>query len=358
MRTDLLATAAVAALLFAPVAAGAQSSGYAHAPFREHPIEAAQGAALERLGVAARALALSGAADDEDEDKDDDEAAGDGGEEDEEEGGPLADLVLLRASLAAVSPELADKLTAAVDEMIEAAEDGKDLEEPAEEVVLKAQEAREKLLPPAVADAPAFRAAMMASLLLDEGGVAEGYEEASQGEASAYAAGYAALQRVKSLWEGLAAGASPEQTADVAAMFGLLDALFPTEAMPERLSPDPEQAEAPAQQLVGLLEGVADAELYLGRDLAAAMTVVHDVAAKGCAAVAAGDAAVGVEELRIAAAYYEQTVRDTLGMLAPEAATAIDEGLEELDEDEADELAERCTPLLQGLAAGRTALTP
>jgi hypothetical protein len=128
--------------------------------------------------------------------------------------------------------------------------------------------------------------------------------------------------------------------------------------MPERLSPDPEQAEAPAQQLVGLLESVANTELYLSRDLAAAVTVVHDVAAKGCATLEAGKEAVGVDELRIAAGYYDQTLRDTLGMMVPETAAAIAEGLEELDEGDADKAAEACGLLLQGLAAGRTALTP
>ena len=160
--------------------------------------------------------------------------------------------------------------------MVEAAEHGADAAEPAEDVIRLTEEARGKLLPAAIADTPGFQAALMASLLLEEGGVAEGYEEATEGEASAYAIGYFALQRVKALWQGLAGQASPEQSADVAAMLAILDGLFPSQEMPERLSPDPEQAEAPAQQLVGLLEGVADAELYLGRDLGAAAAVVHD----------------------------------------------------------------------------------
>ena len=211
--------------------------------------------------------------------------------------------------------------------MVEAAEDGKDAAEPAEEVIRLTEEARGKLLPAAIAGTPAFQAALMASLLLDEGGVAEGYEEATEGEASAYAIGYFALQRVKALWQGLAGQASPRQSADVEAMLAMLDGLFPSQEMPERLSPDPEQAEAPAQQLVGLLEGVADAELYLGRDLAAAAARrPRRWRRRDAPRWQAGKEALGVEELRIAAAYYGQTVRDTLGMMAPEAAAAIAEG--------------------------------
>jgi hypothetical protein len=312
----------------------------------------------EHRTPSAQALAEGGADEADDEDEEAAEAAGDSGEEDEEEGGPAVDFGLLRASLAVASPELEGQLAAAIDELLEAAKHGNETTEPAEAVIRLTEQARGALLPAAIAGTPGFRAAMMASLLLEEGGVAEGFEEASEGEARAYAIGYAALNRVKALWDGLAGQASPQQAADVAAMFTLLDALFPTEEMPDRLSPDPEQAEAPAQQLVALLEGVADAELYLGRDLAAAMAVVDDVAAQGCASLAAGKAALGVEQLRIAAAYYDQTVVDTLGMIAPDTAAAVAEGLGEVDEGEAGELAEACGPLLRGLAAGRTALTP
>lgn len=361
MRTDLPTTVAIAALLLAPTVAGAQSSSYANAPFREHPVEVAQGAALERIGVAARALAVTAASDEDDDDAeavDDDQATADSGEEKEEEGGLLHDFGLLCANLATASPELERKLAAAIDEMVEAAEDGQDAAEPAQDVIRLVEDAGGKLLSGAVTDTPSFQAALMASLLLEEGGVAEGYEEATEGDGSAYAIGYFALQRVKSLWEGLAGRASPPQSADVAAMFAILDELFPTQEVPERLSPDPEQAEAPAQQLVGLLEGVADTELYLGRDLGAAAEVVHDLAAKGCASLEAGKEAIGLEELRIAVGYYGQTVRDTLGMMAPETAAAIAEGLEKVNEGEADEAAKACVPLLEGLAVGQAALTP
>ena len=373
MRTELLATAALTALLLAPTAAFAQSAGYAHAPFRDHPVAVAQGAALERIEVAARALAVTGGAEDDDDqakaDDDDDKAKADddddapakaaGGEEEEEEGGPQVDFGLLQASLAAASPKLAKRLGAEIEELVEAAEHGKDADEAAEEVIELAGQARGKLIKDAIAKSPSFQAAMVASLLLEEGGVAEGYEEATKGEAQAYASGYFALQRVKALWEGLAKHATPEQTAEVAATLKMLDGLFPSQQMPEHLSPDPEQAEAPAQQLVGLLEGVADAELYLGRDLGVAAGVVHDLAAEGCASLKKKKTqALGVERLRIAAAYYGQTVSDTLGLLAPEAAETIKEGFEEAGEGEVDELEEACGPLVKALAEGKAALTP
>jgi hypothetical protein len=340
-------------MLLSSGTAGAQS-GYASAPFREAPVAVAQAAALERLEVAARAFAAQppGVVD-----EDDDEEAEAGGEDDEEEGGPLIDFGLFRASLAAAAPEVEQTLATAIDEMVEASEAGESAAEPANEVLELVEEARVGLLADG-ADSPGFRAALMASLLLDEGGVAESYEEAVEGEATAYAIGWFALQRVKALWDGLAAQATPEQAEDVGAMLTILDRLFPTELMPEQISPDPEQAEAPAQMLVGLLEGVANTDLYPGRDLAGATGLVHGIAAKGCETIQAGDGGVGLEELRIAAAYYRQTVADTLVVMAPETGEAVAERIEALDAGEAEAAAEACGPLLEALAAGQEALAP
>jgi hypothetical protein len=360
MRTDDLVTAVLAVLLVAPTAAGAQQAGYANTPFRDYPVAVAQGAALERIELAARALAVARAGDDDDDDDDDDDQGevADGREEEEEEGGPLADFDLLRASLVTASPELAAKLGDAIEEMAEAADHRTDVDEAAKTVTALTGEARDQVLSSELAETPGFQAALMASLLLEEGGVAESYEEATEGEAQAYAAGYFALQRVKALWQGLADKASLQQAADAQAMLAMLDGLFPAQNMPEQLSPDPEQAEAPAQQLVGVLEGVADAELYLGRDLATASGVVHDLAAQGCASLETAQVAVGVEQLQIAAAYYAHTMSDTLGLMAPETADAIREGLEEIGEGDAGEPAEACGPLLQALTEGKAALTP
>lgn len=349
MRSELGAAIANAALLLA-AAPGLAQTGYSGAPFRDQPADLARAAALERVAVAALALAAqpAGAAAVED-------AAG--GDQDtgaeEEERGALADAALFRASLAAAAPDLAERLDAATEAMVEAAETGTPATGPAADVIGLAAEARDRLLPPE--DSPGFRAALMAGLLLDEGGVAEGYEEAVAGDAAAYAKGYFALQRVEELWQGLAARATPEQAAEVEATLAILDGLFPAPALPAALSPDPEQAEAPAQQLVGLLETVADAELYPGRDLAGATALVRDLAARGCDTLGSGDAAIGREELAIAAAFYVQTLADTLGVLAPEAGEAIWSNLEAAGAGAAAEKV--CRPLLAALATASEALT-
>lgn len=337
----------IALLALAFLGGPAVAQDYAHAPFREHPVILAQAAALERIAAAAQGLSVLSAS----------EAAEDEGEEE----GLAAALPLFAASLQAAAPEVATALPGAVGEMLEAVEEGENPAGPAAEALALADQARAALLPAELAESRPFQAALTAALLLDEGGVAECYEEAAEGDAAAYAIGWAALQRVKALWAGLKAGRAPETPAETVAeadaMIAILDGLFPGRTPPDSLSPDPEEAEAPAHRLVGLLEVVADANLYPGRDLAGAARLVAGLAEKGCADLAAGAGPMGMETLAIAAAYHEQALADTLGVIAPEAAAAIKEGLEPLEDGAAEVMAGACPALLAGLRAGGGALT-
>lgn len=335
MRTELRPAGAVVALLFAPAVAGAQQ-GYANAPFRDAPVPLAQAAALDRIAAFAGAAAVAGP------------AAADGNR-------PLRDFARFRASLAAAAPGIEERLATAIGAM---GEGGSETAQAAAQVPPLIEAARDKLLPPEVTGAPAFGAARMASLLLDEGGVAESYEAAVEGEPLAYGTGYFALQRVKALWAAIAPHAPPETATAVGGVIATLDALFPGETAPEALSADPEEAEAPAQQLVGLIEAATDADLYPGRDLPGAADRVRDIALAGCRALDAGDAAIGRERLSIAAAYFGSTVADTLAVMAPEAGDAIAGSFARVEAPELARATAACPPLLDALAAGRRALGP
>lgn len=310
-------------LVLGPGIAGAD--GYAHAPFRDDPVGLAQAAALERIALAAQVAAVagpSGATEDDER------------EEDETEG-PPHDLSLIRATLAATAPEVAQALVAAFGGGGPPA--GPDL------TVLVEQTRAAMPLP----RAPGHRAALMAQLLLEEGGVAESYEKAAEGDGGAYLTGWFALGRVKALWDGLAPQAAPAQAADVQAMLAMLDRLYPGQDRPARLSPNPEDAESIAQQTVGLLEQATDADLYPGRDPGAAAGLVHRIASEGCARLDA-DPERGAEDLAVAAAYHAAIVQDTLSLLAPGRAAAVAAGFETGD----------CGPLLDALSAGQQALSP
>ncbi|MFO1143693.1 MAG: hypothetical protein U1E59_15170 [Amaricoccus sp.] len=388
-QTDLAAPAALAVAV-GPALAQAPAS----APFRDETIALAQAAALERVDATARALgvvkpsavdqddnaaAAPAAADDEDDDAAgsmtadvsdddgasgsaaaaDDEASGGMDADDDDEGLLRVDLSLLRASLAAASPKLANAFAGAVGEMAEAVDAGEDPVGPAKEVVGLTEEVRTALLTSDAAATPAFRGALIAALLVDEGGVSETNEAATEHNATAYATGYFVLQRVKALWEGLASQAAPEQAADIGQMLGILERLFPGAEVPSTLSADPEEAEAPSHQLVTLLETVTQADLYPGRDLPGAAALVHDLAQKGCEALKSDDKRdLGIEELAIARGYYGQTIGDTLSMMAPDASQAIAHGFIAMTQ-EADEIdPDDCGPLLEALAQGKQALAP
>ncbi|MCA8880731.1 MAG: hypothetical protein KDA73_12435 [Rhodobacteraceae bacterium] len=306
----------------------------------------AQAAALERMKVAAQVMvAMSGSAyagiDDTEAGQDDD--------------GLRAGVGLFRSSLAAVAPDIGERLDRALEALAETAEQGAPPAGPAQDVVDLARQAERALLTPDRPDAPQVEAALMASLLLDEGGVAESYAEAVQGDPAAYLAGWFALARVNALWRGLAGHATPQQSAEAEAMLAMLGDLFPGESPPPQMAAYPEQAEAPAQQLVGLLETIVDADLYPDRDLVGAVARVRDIAAEGCADLAAGDAGAGREMLMIATALYDRTVAETLAVLAPDLRVAIAQGLQAVRAGGSTAAVRVCPDLLDALAAGREA---
>ena len=181
---------------------------------------------------------------------------------------------------------------------------------------------------PVPTDDVPLAAAVAAFLLVSEVGVAEAYEEAVEGEeededddeGDAYAAAHALLQTVKP-WI-----AAVPQDADLTDMVARLDALMPTQERPAVMDADPEAGEVVAQALVGQLERAANADLYLGRDLARAMETVSQMAAHGCAI----DEAARPRWFEIAALYYEDALEAPLSVMAAEPAERIEADLEAL----------------------------
>ncbi|SDE03962.1 hypothetical protein [Ruegeria marina] len=176
-------------------------------------------------------------------------------------------------------------------------------------------------------DAP-LAAAVAALLLISEVGLAEAFEEAVEGDdeeedasnGDGYANAYALLQTVRP-WV-----AAVPSDAEIVDLMGRLDALMPTAERPEKLDADPEAAEVVAQALVGQLERAANADLYLGRDLARAMATVSQLAAHGCAY----DEAVRPRWFEIAALYFEDALEAPLSVMAADPAEQIEDGLERL----------------------------
>lgn len=179
-----------------------------------------------------------------------------------------APLERFEGTLAAANPELAQSLRDALEEVADAAEDGEDPSEAIEEARALLAEAYDVVIPADLRSTPAFTGGVIIQLLLAEEGVAEGYEEAvEENEPWEYPNGWVALQRVKVLWGEIEAEASEQHAADALEMIAALDELYPVAEPPESVAGwNPEEAEAPAQRLGGIVESVVDANLYPGRN--------------------------------------------------------------------------------------------
>jgi hypothetical protein len=342
---------AVPALLAAPAWA---QDGYARAPFRDHPVALAQATALERIEAAGRGLAATAA------------RLGPGGRQDlpdldgeSEIKTSLAEAWRqVQASLVHADPETAARLKDAVSAVLAEDEDGTAFEPRRADLATLAERARAALVPPDLALDPGFRAALVAAALLDEGGVAEAYDEAAGGERAFYPVGFAALERVRDHLQALRPGFRADEGAAIDAAVSALGDLFPGPVAPAALSPNREEAEAPAQQLVGLLEPAVGAELYPGRDLAGAATLVQTLAEDGCTRIRAGEGAKGLERLAIAGSYHVRTTAAALKVMAPDLAKRIRAGLEPAEDGEREAMAAACPDLLDALASSRSVLSP
>ncbi len=137
-------------------------------------------------------------------------------------------------TLRAADPVLAADLLGALDEVEEAVEEGEDASEAVLEARQLALRAYDLVVPAEVRKSPTFIGALIADLVLGEGGVAEGYEEAiGDEEPYLFTSGWSALQGVKALWEQLAVYATPQQKADVEEMIVQLDAIYFAAEPPE-----------------------------------------------------------------------------------------------------------------------------
>ena len=196
-------------------------------------------------------------------------------------------------------------------------------------------------------------AAVAALLLVSEIGLAEAFEEAVAGDEDTGAEGeggdaaedgYATAHEMLHIvrpW--ISAVPADAETRDLIAR---LDALLPTPDRPDDLDADPEAAEVVAQALVGRLESAADADLYLGRDLARALETVGLLSREACEDGAGRGA-------RIAAFYFEDALEAPLSVLAPEPALEIEAQLETMETGAAD-----CARLAAGFDAAKIKIFP
>lgn len=227
------------------------------------------------------------------------------------------------------------------EEVAEAFEAIEDADQPADAVraaLPLALEARAVVSEPRVED-PAFAGAVMVLLLMSETGVAEGWEEAAEGEVGAYAVGWAGMPRLYELWAVIEPQANETQRFEIEDQLGELQALFENPTPPNMDGADPEEGEGAAVHVSGFLEDATGAWLFPDRDLPALLDRTRTVAVDACGAYDAGDDLAGDAHLAWAGFAFEEYLAGTLGMFAPEPTDAIEDLLapfagEEEDEDE------------------------
>lgn len=238
---------------------------------------------------------------------------------------------------------LAEALVSALEEVEAQAEEGEDATDAVAEARALLERAYDVVVPIGVRRSPAFVGALISDLSLGEGGVAEGYEEAADDELYEFSSGWAALQRVKELWRQIAWAADAGQRADVQEMLDLLDGVYPTAEPPEAILGSPEEAEAPSQRLVGLLESVVDASLFPGRDMPALAAHLAEAIAPACGAYERGNDAEALEIVFAVGDLYVKHLAGFLAFMAPEVheegaeVIAALTGLEPEGEDEEEE---------------------
>ena len=262
-------------------------------------------------------------------------------------------------TLRAHKPFVADGLVAA----LEAVEDGA---EAGHVGIMKFAYARAwwglayDVLVPAERRTTAYWGAVTADLLLADGGVGEALEEAiADGEIWGYPGGWAALQRVEAIWAELLPLANEDQASFGRQYLDTLHELFPSAQLPEVFPPNPEEAEAPAQSMVGVLESVTGASLYTGRDLGFLAGYLADFVAPACELYAAGKEELASETAFAARPHYRKHLRRLLDLVAPEVHEVAGGILDELVEDEGDrpaDLAGACRALHDALLEARAAL--
>ena len=286
---------------------GATHAQYGNAPFFENPVAVSQAYGIEALALRLDlATAFSPPYDDE-------LAETIGGVT-----GP--DYARFAGTLAQRDPALAEELATALAAVSEAAEEGEDAAEPvaaARELLAQAYDA---VIAEDLQGSSAFKGAVMINLLLAEGGVAEGYEEAVENqEPWEYPSGWAALQRVKTLWSEVAEGTDGQHKSDGDDMLALLDTLYPQATPPQSVAGlNPEEAESPSQRLGGILETVVDADLYPGRDLPGLAEHLGTVTQGACSAYAE-QPEVASETIYAVHDLYAAHLAEVAVLFAPEA---------------------------------------
>ncbi len=219
---------------------------------------------------------------------------------------------------------LATELKTVVDAVAKAVLDG----QPAAAMATRARplvaNAYNAVIDPALRNNLQFKAALMASMLMAEDGVSEAFEEAVKyPNRQQYPVGWGAWERVEVLWKELAEVATPALRSEATLFMDNMRKFYQTKHLPPVPFPeeDQEELESLTHSMAALLESVADATLFVGRDMPRVTKTLGEVVASICAEYAAGRDSLATERLYATLEHFVSEasgVAGTLSVLAPE----------------------------------------
>jgi len=239
---------------------------------------------------------------------------------------PRVDLDRFLGTLAERDRALSEELFRGLWDVVEAVDKGVDV--PAKVAVARAQvaKAREVVLDPALRAATPFKAAMLADQLVAGDGVGEAFEEAFK-QPWEYPNGVMALRQAKDMWAEFAPQAKPAQRTDATEAFAMLDKLYATKEPPDMraLGLTPEEAEAPAHRMAGVVEQALAANLFPGREPVRLAKHLQEMTKAACVAYDTEKDYIGKETLYAVGHHYGQTLAGPLSLTAPRLHAGIRE---------------------------------
>lgn len=318
---------------------GALAQNYTHNPFYDDPAPHAHNYALRAMEIRFDVLTNITV--------DDEEVYEEAAE------GLTESLVAIQGSLSAADPEVYGRLSELFDEIEEAVEEGEDYTDLVTEARVLVEQAESLLLPADFNEDPVNLGVVLYRLMLDDGGVAEGWEEIFDDELADFVIGYVALERSYELWEKLEPFATETQAFEVRdSLDYMATELYASHLPPENFHlMDAEAGEAPAHRIASYLESITDATLYAQRDLAPLVVHIDELAIQACELYGAGDTLMGGEVLAQSYYFYDENLPRMLNLFDPDLQEAIqDDYAAVMDQDGS---ADICTSLLENLTAAR-----
>jgi len=226
----------------------------------------------------------------------------------------IKDIHRFLATLQQKNAGLATQLKSAVDDVMKAVKAGQSAAAAAARAKPLVAQAYNVVIEPTLQANTAFRAGVLTNVLMAEDGVSEGFEEAVKPTGPwQYPTSWAAYVRTLALWKDLQPLAKGDTLTEGNLLIDNMKHFYTAGAQPKLPLPveDQEELEALAGGMINVLEALADAHLFTGRDLPKHAQFLADTLAPACTDFQAGRDALALERVYAVA---DQFTSETAGI--------------------------------------------